>query len=200
MKTKTHPIEQEELMAYLDGELPADRAAVAAAHLEQCSECQSFVTGMQDVSRKMMEWEVESFDAELSPDLPAGISEVKRRNWRDRFRVGGLAPWAAGFAACLVVGLGVRLIGTNANTASSQLGSAREEQIPAYKAREGKEISTYDGALSDGIDVAEYLVTASEGMPQRSAHFARLGSRIAVQACGQPVAARSMGRSSWAKK
>jgi anti-sigma factor RsiW len=29
----THPIEQEELMTYLDGELPADRAGAAAGHL-----------------------------------------------------------------------------------------------------------------------------------------------------------------------
>jgi anti-sigma factor RsiW len=34
-----HPIAQEELMAYLDGELSPDRAATAAGHLEHCREC-----------------------------------------------------------------------------------------------------------------------------------------------------------------
>ena len=33
-----HPLDAEELMAYLDGELSQSRAAVAAAHLGQCAE------------------------------------------------------------------------------------------------------------------------------------------------------------------
>ncbi len=36
-----HPIEPEELMAYLDGELTADRASATATHLSECSECQT---------------------------------------------------------------------------------------------------------------------------------------------------------------
>ncbi len=36
MSTTKHPIESEELMAYLDGELPTQQATAALAHLEQC--------------------------------------------------------------------------------------------------------------------------------------------------------------------
>ena len=51
MTTRHHPIEAEELMAYLDGELAPDQAAIAAAHLETCMECQQIATDlMVDVS------------------------------------------------------------------------------------------------------------------------------------------------------
>ena len=37
-------------MAYLDGELPADRAGVAAGHLQHCRECQNLAADLQVVS------------------------------------------------------------------------------------------------------------------------------------------------------
>ena len=38
MRTNYHPIAPEELMAYLDGELPVERAGVTAEHLERCAD------------------------------------------------------------------------------------------------------------------------------------------------------------------
>ena len=37
MPRTNHPIQQEELMAYLDGELPVERAGFAVGHLEHCA-------------------------------------------------------------------------------------------------------------------------------------------------------------------
>ena len=54
-----HPMEKEELMAYLDGELSKARAAVAAAHLGECAECRAVVDGLRAVSQKLQSWEVE---------------------------------------------------------------------------------------------------------------------------------------------
>jgi len=68
--TKTnHPIEQEELMAYLDGELATDRAVTAAAHLEHCQECQRLADDLKGMSQKLMEWEVETSDTENMTDI-----------------------------------------------------------------------------------------------------------------------------------
>lgn len=72
MQASTHPISQEELMAYLDGELPAERASVAAAHLEHCRECQSLAADLQIVARRLLEWQIE----EPSAELDARIREV----------------------------------------------------------------------------------------------------------------------------
>ena len=59
MRREMHPIEPEELMAYLDGELLPERAAEAAQHIPDCQECQLAVAEMQRVSRRLVEWQVD---------------------------------------------------------------------------------------------------------------------------------------------
>ena len=73
-----HPIEQEELMAYLDGELPVDRAGAAAGHLERCRECQSLAADLQGLSRRLMEWQVEPVSQEISATLVTAHRESER--------------------------------------------------------------------------------------------------------------------------
>ena len=116
---QNHPIEQEELMAYLDGELSTDRAAAAVAHLERCSECQRVAAVLREVSQDLMAWEVGS----SSSRIEAGISSaLESREGAEATSVGGqtgrgvsrirrFAPWALGFAVVgflVVVGLSVR--------------------------------------------------------------------------------------------
>ena len=91
MISTPHPIEAEELMAYLDGELSAEREAVAVGHLETCAECRKLVEDLKGVSRKLAEWEVEGCGLETVP------GEVKRR-WMRRKPV-----WAAGLVAAVVL-------------------------------------------------------------------------------------------------
>jgi len=80
-----HPIEHEELMAYLDGELSPDRAGAAAGHLERCRECQGLAADLQGVSRRLMEWQVEPVDFEISKSealaQPARKPRVTRWVW-----------------------------------------------------------------------------------------------------------------------
>ena len=57
MAKTNHPVEPEELMAYLDGELPPGRAVSTAAHLEGCPECQRLAGDLQGVSHKLLAWE-----------------------------------------------------------------------------------------------------------------------------------------------
>jgi hypothetical protein len=95
MISAPHPIEAEELMAYLDGELAADRAAVAADHLDECAECRRLVEDLRNVSRRLVAWEVEA----------CGVRVVEGRvvrPWWARKTV-----WAAGLAAGMMM-VGVR--------------------------------------------------------------------------------------------
>jgi hypothetical protein len=50
-------------MAYLDGELAPERAAAAAAHLEQCAECRELAASLRSLSRQLPRWEVEAIPA-----------------------------------------------------------------------------------------------------------------------------------------
>ncbi|MBV9225891.1 MAG: zf-HC2 domain-containing protein, partial [Acidobacteriaceae bacterium] len=56
MQINSHPFSQEQLMAYLDGELPGNEAAIAAAHLQHCRECQELAADLQSVSRHLSAW------------------------------------------------------------------------------------------------------------------------------------------------
>src|ERR1035441_1844504 len=104
-----HSIEPEELMAYLDGELPASRAAEVAAHVERCADCRQFASDFGGVSQRLLAWQVEPAD----PGMPVRIAEALRecsrdagaatrpraRSWIVRFR------WALGAAAALILAL-----------------------------------------------------------------------------------------------
>jgi hypothetical protein len=109
MNKTNHPLEQEELMAYLDGELPTDRAATAAAHLEHCGDCQSVAADLQGVSRRLMAWQVESAGTGVSESLATALDERARkpkaaRTWR-AFLGGRVSPWGLG-----LVGVSVALL------------------------------------------------------------------------------------------
>src|SRR5215472_4301103 len=73
MSTNRHPIEQEELMAYLDGELLPDQATEALSHLELCPECQTIAADFRGISRELMAWEVESPEVGISSEINAAL-------------------------------------------------------------------------------------------------------------------------------
>lgn len=119
MKTReSHPIEPLELMAYLDGELPRERAAAAAAHLEQCRECQSLAANLRGVSQELAAWQVGPSELEISPGITVAIEDhvtaqeaatrKRGRNWRP----GRLRQWlfvsvTTVVALCLVLALSI---------------------------------------------------------------------------------------------
>jgi uncharacterized protein DUF4349/putative zinc finger protein len=121
MSTHNHPIEQEELMAYLDGELATNRAVAAAAHLEHCAECQELAADLRELSKEMMGWEMEVAESSSeTPDEilaalekrerePKGKSVVsKRQGWGILFTPRRIA-WGGGisFFFLLVIALSV---------------------------------------------------------------------------------------------
>src|SRR6185369_14984493 len=112
MSKSKHPIEQEELMAYLDGELPTERAVEAAAHMEHCAECQELAADLRKLSQEMMAWEVEGPVSEgMSTDVVVALEKkrkeeprkkvVSRWSWRGLFRMPRLA-WAGGSAVIVL--------------------------------------------------------------------------------------------------
>ena len=80
MSTNRHPIEQEDVMAYLDGELPPGRASEALSHLELCSECQTLVADLRGVSQQLMAWEVESREVGIVSEIDVALGDrLKKR-------------------------------------------------------------------------------------------------------------------------
>jgi hypothetical protein len=79
MSINNHPVENEEIMAYLDGELPPERAAEAASHLERCPQCKQLVADLQEVSQTMMAWQVEGSELEPSEELVQAMEKPASR-------------------------------------------------------------------------------------------------------------------------
>ena len=56
MIAATHPVTPEELMALLDGELPAERAQSVSAHFETCAECADIAARLREASGSLSTW------------------------------------------------------------------------------------------------------------------------------------------------
>jgi hypothetical protein len=138
MIENNHPIENEELMAYLDDELSPDRAAAAVAHIERCKDCQKLAADLRGVSQQLMAWQVGSADPESMKGVTAALDKrgekpgcatrVSSRVWRDIPSMRRVSPWTIlGFAgAALALLLTIRLIGTNEDRVFSQVANAIE--------------------------------------------------------------------------
>jgi hypothetical protein len=109
-----HAFDAEEVMAYLDGELEARRAAALAAHLVSCSECQEVAQGFRALSERMLSFEVEPCPTSLDDTIlrhPSTIdSQEKAKPEKTTFKTRGwrrllASPLAWGGACALFVAL-----------------------------------------------------------------------------------------------
>jgi type IV pilus assembly protein PilA len=75
MSTTTHPFTPEEVMAFVDGELSADRAQCLSAHLDHCADCSKLATDVRGLSREMSSWQVDVVPERLSARATAAAEE-----------------------------------------------------------------------------------------------------------------------------
>jgi Domain of unknown function (DUF4349)/Putative zinc-finger len=140
MNKTTHPIDPEELMAYLDGELSNDKAGVAAAHLSECAECRAVVTELRGVSQALKAWDVGLADSRVSTAISTALEEEARKQGKApipsrprtevfRHRWQALAWIGAPAAIALVAYVGsVNLRGRNPNGVSSHVGQTMNDE------------------------------------------------------------------------
>jgi len=220
MSTNRHPIDQEELMAYLDGELLADQATEALSHLVLCPECQTLVADFRGVSQELMAWEVESSEVGIPSEINATLGERLPKRKAAKVSLPRLknrvttsrSVWAVALAiVCVTVGLNLILTSRNRSeyrsTAYPSMASIEQYLIPDRDA----EIAIARSAAPEAISHnAKILVlgwrgyeTAIEGKngfvcvverswmsPFNSAEF--WNPRVRVPICFNPAAARSI--------
>jgi type IV pilus assembly protein PilA len=75
MSTTTHPFTPEEIMAFVDGELSADRAQSLSVHIDQCAECSVLATELRGLSRQMTSWEVEIVPESVNGQVTAATQK-----------------------------------------------------------------------------------------------------------------------------
>ena len=220
MSTNRHLIEQEELMAYLDGELPMDRATETLSHLDLCPECRALAADFRGISQELMAWAVEPPEVGISSEINAALGE--RLQKREAAKVSSPRlenrvmtnrwVWAGALAiVCVAVGLKLTLTSRNRNADRSpaypSMASIEQYLMPDRNA----EIAMARSAAPDSIshDAAVMVLgrqgyeTAIEGKngfvcvverswtsPFNSAQF--WNPKVRTPACFNPAAARSI--------
>jgi hypothetical protein len=96
-----HAFDQEEIMAYLDGELSTERARAAQDHLAECGVCAQLAEQWSDISKHCKTWEVEpcTFDAPHAPEIRKGGIRARIVN---KFGFVTRHPWAWAIGAAAV--------------------------------------------------------------------------------------------------
>jgi hypothetical protein len=220
MSTNRHPIEQEELMAYLDGELSADQASETLSHLELCPECQTLIADFRGVSQELMAWEVELPKVCISSEINAALSERLQKRKAAKVSLPRLQNrmttsrwvWAGALAiVCVAVGLTVVLISRNRNedhltaypsmaSIEQYLISDRNAEIALARSAAPESISSDATILvlgwrgyeteREGKNGFVCIVERSWMSPFNSAEF--WNPKVRVPGCFNPAAARSI--------
>ena len=142
MKAADHPVSPEDLMAYLDGELPHAQAAVVQAHVAGCDGCQRSSGELRGVSRDMSRWQIEDPPATFTaPWPPPGRQEKvpSRFGWL-------LKPSVALVAVGAVVAVVLPFTYNNMSTQPVQMMALGRPAAPATEA--GTPVAAVAGQIS----------------------------------------------------
>jgi Domain of unknown function (DUF4349)/Putative zinc-finger len=103
MGVKTHPVSDEELMAYLDGELAAAQALEIAGHLADCASCRALASEFESLGGRLREWSVEPAPDELFQKLVPALQSQPRASRKGFTGFGRWTLLASGGTALLVL-------------------------------------------------------------------------------------------------
>ena len=80
MNVTTHPFTPEEIMAFVDGELSADRAQSLSAHIDQCAECTEAAAAFRNTSHSLSDWRVARVPTQLEERVKAAWEKTPLRS------------------------------------------------------------------------------------------------------------------------
>jgi hypothetical protein len=112
MTAAEHAVHHEELMAYLDGELSAERAAIVQTHVATCAVCRQTSDDLRAVSRNLSSWRTETAPSTLTApeaSMSATSTVPPPRSFR-RWLTSrpAIAIELGGLAALVVLGVSLR--------------------------------------------------------------------------------------------
>ena len=175
MTASTHPVEREQLMAYLDGELAANEAARVAAHLTACADCRQLEADLRSVSSQMLTWNVEPAPPQISDGVLAALRANPPQNsakepWslfrfvsQNRIRV---ARWTLA-TACVAVAAMI-LVKVFAPMADRQSGRTKvaAQLYPAPESLTGSTSSAPAGSGAGGSGAGKNLDEYKRALPR----------------------------------
>ncbi|MGJ5815234.1 anti-sigma factor family protein [Paludibaculum fermentans] len=139
-------VDEDQLLAFLDGELDERAARAVKAHLHECADCGVRLAGLRTASDGFAEWERQAVRpaAVNWPGLASRLDEVDQEHARQRSRQWGAAGLLA-LAASLVMGVVLfRQANGTEPTVDEVLARAEHSGRPA---RRNVRVSAFGGAV-----------------------------------------------------
>ncbi len=93
MSNDKETAEWEELMALVDGEIPAERTEYLKRHLEECGECRTKVMAVEEVSGTLHKWGVPELSAGKANAMLEEIQEGKMLGTNNFLHCFGDGKW-----------------------------------------------------------------------------------------------------------
>jgi anti-sigma factor RsiW len=192
MSTSTHPVAPEEVMAFLDGELSADRAQSVSAHIEQCAECRETAATLRNASHLLSTWAIAAAPTKLDERVRAAsqgmvlhstavdwIGVIRTGSWVRKHWVVALGASAATLVVLFAIATPNLMRSRMAANEASAIGRARAEETARataeYNARTAPRNSRGMDALQGKADAAKINTQlAQDGRAQVSAYIGAL--------------------------
>jgi anti-sigma factor RsiW len=151
LSTTTHPFAPEEIMAFVDGELFADRAQSLSVHLDQCAECSTLANELRSTSQGAAAWKVGTLPSIIEDKVHAAATATPASpgtSGTSLFQRAGLGTWKqwlVGFSAAAAVAL--LLLNTRSNM-------VQEKTVGDSLARlkETRKVQSVDTASTDSFN------------------------------------------------
>lgn len=159
MNATAHPFTPEEIMAFLDGELLADRSQSVSTHIEECPECRALADEMQHTSQNLSAWKTDVFPPAIESQVRGAAANgivTKNSDLLQRIAFWSWGQWAGCVAA---IGMVVVLLAI-ATTPESMRSSMRAHQSAAI-GRQRKEQAEKTASSDSAPKLLEPLGLAS---------------------------------------
>ena len=187
MTAAEHQFAPEDVMAYVDGDLPPAQEAQVRAHLAECPACQAIAVDVRGVSRDLERWTVEDTPATFVASrvkVPAShpIDRLKSWLWRPSSQLGLGAAAVALLAVVVTVG---RDSGTRRMTALQQPAVAT---APATSSPEEKWAGAGLPPIAEGDAALQMRVLRAERGAAVEASGGAAGQVPALPSTGPAIA------------
>jgi len=197
MNTTTHPVAPEEVMAFVDGDLAAERAEFVSSHVGQCEECQKVEESLRNSSLSLASWTVTPVPSAVADQvIPASAKTLEQldaiascrlpqsRRWTRKRWVLTLAT--AGCAFLLLLAISIPNLLRSKMAANEASAIARQRIAETEKAMSVDSVQAGDALVTQpsGVDRAKTSRGGADAMD--SGYFVH---RIPLQApLGSPQA------------
>jgi len=138
-----HPVEQEELQAFLDKELEATRQTEVGRHIQDCQECTAMIADLQEVSASLQSWEVEPAPANLKPPV------IREEKAKAPFSWVRLALTLSGGAAVVLLLVAISIPNLLRSRMAADRASQAAKEYPSHQV--GQYSPTLMGRVPEGV-------------------------------------------------